>query len=301
MDMTTVKEKLSGVFTPMVTPFQNDQILYEGIVSNVKKMNETGLRGYFVLGTNGEFKSLSVEERMEVLKTVIKNAAPDKVVMAGTSAESTKETIDITKEAAKLGAEMASLLMPNFFRKYMDDDAMTDYVVKVADASPIPVLLYNNPAVAGDLLISPEVIRRVSEHPNVVGMKDSSHGNYLKYLEAARGKEFYLLAGSAGFFFDLLEAGGVGGVLSLANCFPVECSKRYAAYLAGNMEEAKALNARIVELNKKVSGFGGVAAVKAAMDLAGYTGGDPRHPLRPSTAEQKETLVKSIKELGFIA
>jgi 4-hydroxy-2-oxoglutarate aldolase len=300
MDNATVKEKLSGVFTPMVTPFKDDQILYDGIGANVKKMNETGLRGYFVLGTNGEFKSLSVEERMEVLKTVIKNAAPDKVVMAGTAAESTKETIDITKEAAKLGAEMASLLMPNFFRKYMDDGALTDYVIKVADASPIPVLLYNNPSVAADVLISPEVIRRVADHPKVVGMKDSSRGNYQKYLEAARGKDFYLLAGSAGFFLELLEAGGVGGVLSLANCFPEECSKLYATYLAGKQEEAREINSRLVELNKKVSGFGGVAAVKAAMELAGYTGGDPRHPLRPLTAEQKETLVKNIKELGFI-
>jgi 4-hydroxy-2-oxoglutarate aldolase len=222
------------------------------------------------------------------------------VVMAGTAAESTKETIDITKEAAKLGAEMASLLMPNFFRKYMDDGALTDYVIKVADASPIPVLLYNNPSVAADVLISPEVIRRVADHPKVVGMKDSSRGNYQKYLEAARGKDFYLLAGSAGFFLELLEAGGVGGVLSLANCFPEECSKLYATYLAGKQEEAREINSRLVELNKKVSGFGGVAAVKAAMELAGYTGGDPRHPLRPLTAEQKETLVKNIKELGFI-
>ena len=135
----TIREQLSGVFTPMVTPFKNDEILYDGIVENVKKMNQTGLRGYFVLGTNGEFKSLSVEERLKVLQTVVDNAAPDKVVMAGTAAESTKETIDITKEAAKIGAKSVSLLMPHFFRKYMDDDALTDYIVKVADASPVPV------------------------------------------------------------------------------------------------------------------------------------------------------------------
>ena len=97
----TIREQLSGVFTPMVTPFKNDEILYDGIVENVKKMNRTGLRGYFVLGTNGEFRSLSVEERLKVLKTVVDNAAPDKIVMAGTSAESTKETIDITKEARR--------------------------------------------------------------------------------------------------------------------------------------------------------------------------------------------------------
>jgi len=296
----TMREKLAGVFTPMVTPFRNDEILYDGIIANVEKMNRTGLRGYFVLGTNGEFKSLSVEERLKVLKTVVDHAAPDKVIMAGTAAESTKETIEITKEAAKIGAQSVSLLMPNFFRKYMDDDALTEYITKVADASPVPVLLYNNPSVAADVLISPEVIRRVAAHPNVVGMKDSSKGNYKKYLEAAKGQDFYVLAGSAGFFFDLLMEGGVGGVLSLANVFPEECVKLYEAFKAGKMEEAKALNTRLVELNKKVSGFGGVAAVKHAMNLAGYTGGDPRHPLRPLNAEQKATLAENLKAMGFI-
>lgn len=296
----TIKEQLSGVFTPMVTPFKDDAILYDGIAANVKKMNQTGLRGYFVLGTNGEFKSLSVEERLKVLQTVVDNAAPDKVIMAGTAAESTKETIDITKEAAKIGAKSVSLLMPNFFRKYMDDDALTEYIVKVADASPVPVLLYNNPSVAADVLISPEVIRRVADHPNVVGMKDSSRGNYQKYLEAAQGKDFHMLAGSAGFFLDLLQVGGVGGVLSLANVFPEECAKLYEAFKADNLEEAERLNTKLVDLNKKVSGFGGVAAVKSAMDLAGYTGGEPRHPLRPLSAEQKATLEANIKELGFI-
>ncbi len=301
MDQALVREKLSGVFTPMVTPFdENDEILFDGLAENVKKMNASALRGYFVLGTNGEFKSLSVEEKMEVLKTVVKNAAPDKVIMAGTAAESTKETIDITLEAAKVGAEMVSLLMPSFFRKYMDDDALTDYVVRVADRSPIPIVLYNNPSVAADVVISPEVVRRVADHPNVVGMKDSSKDNYQQFLDAAKGKDFHMLAGSAGFFFNLLEAGGLGGVLSLANCFPVECGQLYTAFKAGRLEEARELNTKLVALNKRVSGFGGVAAVKAAMDLVGYTGGRVRRPLRPLTAEQKETLAASIRELGFL-
>ncbi len=300
MGNETVKEKLSGVLTPMVTPFKNDRVLYHGLAGNVQKMNKTNLRGYFVLGTNGEYKSLSVEERLLVLKTVVDDAGPDKVVMAGTGAESTKETIDITLEAAKLGASMVSLLMPHFFRKYMTDDALTDYILEVADASPVPVLLYNNPSVASDILISPEVVRRVAEHPNVVGMKDSSKGNFKDYMEAARGKEFYILAGSASFFLDVLMAGGVGGVLSLANAFPDECAKLYTTFKEGNIEEAKVLSERIVELNKRVSGFRGVAAVKGAMDIAGYTGGDPRRPLKALTEEQKETLKASIREQGFI-
>lgn len=300
MASEVIKEKLSGVLTPMVTPFKNDEIMYHGLINNVKKMNETGLRGYFVLGTNGEFKSMSVEERLSVLKVVIENAGPDKVVMAGTAAESTRETIDITLEAAKLGVSMVSLLMPHFFRKYIDDDALTSYITEVADASPVPVLLYNNPSVAADILISPEVVRRVAEHPNVVGMKDSSKGNHKDYIEAARGKEFYLLAGSASFFLDSLTIGGVGGVLSLANVFPDECVRLYTAFKEGKMAEARALNEKILALNKRVSGFRGVAAVKGAMDLMGYTGGDPRRPIRGLTEEEKKVLEAGIRELGFI-
>ncbi|HBT17070.1 MAG TPA: dihydrodipicolinate synthase family protein, partial [Firmicutes bacterium] len=206
----------------------------------------------------------------------------------------------LTREAAKIGASMVSLLMPHFFRKYLQDDELTDYITKVADASPVPVLLYNNPSVAADILISPEVVRRVAEHPNVVGMKDSSKGNYKSYLEAAKGKEFYLLAGSASFFLDLLIDGGIGGVLSLANVFPAECARLYTAFKDGNIGQAKTLNERLVGLNKRVSGFRGVAAVKGAMDLLNYTGGEPRHPLKPLTEEQKKALEANIRELGFI-
>ncbi len=297
--MNQIKEKLSGVFAPMVTPFKNDEILYEGLADNVKKMNQSGLRGYFVLGTNGEFKSLTADEKMKVLKTVIDNASDDKVVMAGTGAESTKETIDLTLEAAKLGASMVSLLMPHFFRKYMDDTALTEYIIGVAEASPVPVLLYNNPSVAADILISPEVVKRVSGHPNVVGMKDSSKGNFKDYLDAA-GDDFYVMAGSASFFLELLMAGGVGGVLSLADVFPDECAKLYKLYIEGNMEEAQKLNEQIVELNKKVSGFKGVAAVKGAMDIVGLTGGVPRRPLNGLTEDQLQILKTSLTEKGFI-
>lgn len=294
----TNKEKLSGIFVPMVTPIKDDEICYDGLINNIKQWNNTGLAGYFILGTNGEFKSLSVDEKFKVLKTVVEHAAEDKIVMAGTAAESTKETIDLTLEAAKIGASQVSLLMPSFFRSQIDDEVLINYIVEVADASPVPVVLYNNPSVAADVLITPEVIRTVSSHHNVIGIKDSSRGNYLKYLEAAT-EDFYLMAGSASFFYDALKAGGVGGVLSLANVFPETCVKLYELFRQGEIEEAEKLNKVIVDLNKKVSGFGGVAAVKAAMDIIGYVGGVPRRPLKGLTNEQKETLKINIKAAGF--
>ncbi len=297
--MNSFEEKLAGVFPPLITPFENDRILFDGLERNVQRMNETGLRGYFVLGTNGEFKSLSVEERMEVLKVVVQNASKDKVIMAGTAAESTKETIEITLQAADIGAQMVSLLMPSFFIKIIDDDVLVNYILDIAEASPVPVLLYNNPSVTAGLTVSTEVIKRVSGHPNIIGMKDSSRGNYHSYLESVENG-FFLLAGSTSFFLELLHAGGIGGVLSLANVFPDACVRLYRAFREGRHDEAKRINDSLVSLNREVSGLFGVPGVKAAMNIAGFTGGEPRRPLRPLTQIQFHALRDTLYSSGFL-
>ena len=297
--MSDFRGKLSGVFVPMVTPFRNDEILYAGIRQNVEKWNVTGLRGYFVLGTNGEYKSLSVTERFRVLDTVVRSSASDKIIMAGCGAESTRETLDLVREAAYRGASMASLLMPSFFAKSINEDVMVRFIVEVADHAPIPVVLYNNPAVAAGVTITHNVLRRVKDHPNVMGIKDSSKDTYKENLKASSEK-FFVLAGSANYFLDLLENGGTGGVLSLANVFPDACVRLYRAFVEGKKEEAKRLNETLVTLNKAVSGTFGVAGVKAAMDLAGYIGGVPRRPLLELTDAQKESLRNTLKDLGFL-
>jgi 4-hydroxy-2-oxoglutarate aldolase len=296
--MTGKKKELSGVLTPMVTPFKDDRVLFHGLIDNVEKMNRTGLAGYFVLGTNGEYKSLSVEERFKVLRTVLKYRAKDKVVMAGVGFESTKETIAITLRAADEGADMVSLLMPHFFAKKMTPDVLAGYITAVANASPVPVLLYNNPSVAAAVTIKADLIHLVQDHPNVIGLKDSSSETYRQNLAAAKGK-MCVLAGSANFFLDLLMSGGTGGVLSLANVFPDACVELYTLFMEGKTLEAEELNVSLVGLNKDVSGSFGVAGVKAAMDLCGFCGGVPRRPLLPLTAEQLEMLKNSIRKSKF--
>lgn len=296
--MTGKKKELSGVLAPMVTPFRDDRVLFDGLIDNVEKMNGTSLAGYFVLGTNGEYKSLSVAERFEVLRTVVKSRAKDKVVMAGMGFESTKETIDMTLRAAEEGADMVSLLMPHFFAKKMTPEVLAGYITAVADASPLPVLLYNNPSVAAGVTIKADLIDLVKDHPNVIGIKDSSSETYRQNLEAAKGK-MCVLAGSAGYFLDLLRLGGTGGVLSLANVFPDACAKLYTLFREGKTQESEELNVSLIGLNKEVSGSFGVAGVKAAMDLCGFCGGVPRRPLLPLTSEQLETLKDSLGKSKF--
>ncbi len=292
-------EMLKGVFSPMCTPFINDEVDYAGMEKNVNIMNSSGLKGYFVLGTNGEFKTMSEDERFKLLALVIKKAAKNKVVMAGTGAESTRETIRLTKKAADMGASMVSLLMPNFFAKKVTEAVMIRHITEVADASSVPVVLYNNPSVAAGVTITPGVIKEVSSHPNVVGVKDSSKETWPENV-VFNSSTFSVMAGSAGYFLDLLDRGGTGGVLSLANVFPDECARLYNLYVSGKKEEAVELNKKLVDLNKKVSGSYGVAGVKYAMDLAGFAGGVPRRPLAGLNDEQKKTLEADLKASGFL-
>ena len=291
--------RLSGVFAPITTPFhEQGDLLLEKLSFNIQRLNQSRLRGYLVLGTNGEFRSLSSHEQMEVLKTVVKTASSGKVIMAGTGAESTKVSIELCHQAAEIGAHYGSLITPFFFAKKMTDKALIQHFVQVADQSPIPVLLYNNPGVTG-VTISTAVIKEVSSHPKIVGMKDSSPGNLSAYILNAN-PGFSLLAGSANFFFTGLLMGAVGGVLSLADAFPEPCCKLYDLGVNGQLKEGRELQFQLMELNQKVSGKFGVAGVKVAMDLAGFYGGPPRSPLAPLTAEEKKKLLEDLKVSGFL-
>ncbi len=294
------RDSLSGVFAPMVTPFgTDDAVLLSGVAENVRRLNATGLRGYFVLGTNGEFKALTTEERLQVLDVVVQYRAPDKVVMAGCGAEGTKETIDLARRMADHGADLVSVLMPSFFAKKMTAEVMIRHALAVADASPVPVVLYNNPSVAAGVTIRLEVLEKVAGHPNLVGIKDSSKESYADSLKVSSPK-FSVLAGSANFFTDLLRRGGTGGVLSLANVLPDPCVALYQAVRGGRNAEAEQLDRQLIDLNAKVSGSHGVPGVKAAMTLCGFVGGVPRLPFLPLTPDQVNGLRAALEQSGFL-
>jgi len=293
------REKVSGVFAPIATPFdEQGNLLLDKLFSNIQKLNKSKLRGYLVLGTNGEFRSLSTKEQMEVLKTAVKAASPDKTIMAGTGAESTNVSIELCHLAAENGAHYGSLINPFFFAKQISDIALIKHFTQVAERSPIPVLLYNNPGVT-NVTMSTAVIREVSSHPKIVGMKDSSPGNLSAYILNAK-PGFSILAGSANFFFTALLMGGVGGVLSLADAYPDPCCKLYDLGVAGKLEEGRALQYELMRVNQMVSGKYGVAGVKASMDFAGFYGGPPRAPLPPMKPEDRTKLREDLIAIGFL-
>lgn len=294
------KEKLSGVFVPAITPFANDEILYDKLADNIKKFNRTKIRGYLALGSNGENKSLTMDEKLKVLEVFVKNKG-DKVIMAGTGCESTKETVNFSREAIKLGADFVSVLTPSYFAKQIKDETLIDYYIEIADSVNAPILIYNAPEFAGGVKISPKAVGKLAAHKNIIGMKDSSKDGITGFLAATRKvADFHVIAGSANFFLTGLICGATGGILSLANAFPEICCELYSKFVEGKIEEAIDLHFKVFKLNSKVSGSGGVSAVKAAATIAGYFGGEPRKPLRPLSEDQVEEMRKYLKEEGLV-
>ncbi|MBE6940029.1 MAG: dihydrodipicolinate synthase family protein [Ruminococcaceae bacterium] len=295
-------KKLMGVFAPISTPFTTEgKVDYEGLAANVKRYAAAGLKGYLALGSNGENKSLSNEEKLRVLETIVQNKGADQTVMAGCIFESTIETIEMGREMCKLGADFLTLLPPCYFKKQMTDDVLLRYFSDVADAVSVPCLVYNAPQYAGGVGLSPKLIRRCADHPNIVGVKDSSTGNMESILFAVKDKpNFTVMAGSVNNFFTAMTMGGAGGVLSLSNSFPEITVELYDLLAAQKWPEAIALNTRLLEINRVIGGAGGVPAVKAAMDMNGLVGGEPRLPLLPLTEAQKEDLKAKIVGFGLL-
>jgi len=293
------ENKLDGVFAPVVTPFDDDTIRLDWLKENVSRLAETPLAGYLALGTNGEFKSLTEKERVEVVKTFVELKA-DKVLMVGTGCESTRETIELTNRVAGLGADFASIIPPHYFASRMDDQAVIRFYREVADHAEIPVLVYNIPRLTANVAISTLAAGVLASHPNIRGMKDSGGVSLFAFLAGLPADGFSLLAGSATYFLPGLLLGATGGVISLANCFPHVCCELYAEARRGNLDTARELHTRILQANRAVSGKYGVAGVKAAMELAGHHGGEPRRPLAPLTDEERRTMRSRLQELGFL-
>ncbi len=294
------KEKLSGVFAPIVTPFRDDELQLDDLRYNLQRLKNTDLTGYLALGSNGEFRSMTDEEQIKVLE-VFSEEKGDKTVMVGTGCESTRETIHKSTIAADMGFTYVSVLTPGYFPKQMDGPTLKHYYQRVAEASPVPVILYNAPGFTGGVQIPPQIVVDLSLHPNILGMKDSSPTGPARFLSALDPKEdFHVLAGSANFFYPCLHLGAAGGILSLANVFPELCCDLYRLFLEKRYEEARKTHFQLARLNAAVSGTSGVAGVKAAMDLMGYRGREPRHPLNPLNVEQRFVLREKIESEGFI-
>jgi 4-hydroxy-2-oxoglutarate aldolase len=291
--------KLSGVFPALTTPFSADgSVSVEDIKHNIAKYKTTGLAGYVAIGSTGESVLLSRKEVDTVLVAVKESAAPNMRLIAGTGAESTAETIDRTKRAAELGYHVALVKTPYYYKPMYKPEVFIAHYRRVADASPIPVMLYSVPQFTGVALEAPEV-GVLAQHPNIIGIKESS-GNVQRAAEmlAAVPSSFQVLVGSASMMFPSMVLGAVGTILALASAMPEQCVALFEAARKGEMETARALQATILPSSKVIVSQCGIPGVKYAMDQAGYRGGLPRLPLMPLLEEQKKVIRELMAKVG---
>ena len=289
--------KLSGVMPPITTPFQDGKLVLDKLKNNFHKWNETGLSGYLVLGSNGEAVYLNEKEKMKVVEISRESIHTSKIMLVGTGMESTQETIQLTNQVAKMGADYALVVTPSYFKGSMKPQILYDHFIAVAESSRIGILIYNVPQFTG-INLDPEVVAKLSEHPNIIGIKDSS-GNIGQLSEIIHlsQKGFAVFVGSAPVFFPALCIGAVGGILAVANVVPQECVQIQNLFNKGKMGEARALQSRLTPLAKAVTTKYGIGGLKMAMDLVGYFGGNPRLPLKKPGKEVEEELKRLLFRL----
>ena len=289
---------LSGVFPPLTTPFASDgSISLPDLEHNILQYNGTDLAGYVVLGSTGESVLLTKAEMEGIFVTAKEAAAREKKLIAGTGAESTAETIERTKRAAELGYDAALVKTPHYYKPAYKPDVLIAHYCRVADASPIPLLLYSVPQFTGIALEPPE-IAALAEHPNIIGIKDSS-GSVQRLAETITTvpEAFQVLVGSASTVYPCLTIGACGAILALACALPEKCVTLFELFRQGHHEKARQLQSVLVRASKLIVSECGIAGVKYVMDQRGYRGGIPRLPLPPLSNEQKTRISDFLAHL----
>jgi 4-hydroxy-2-oxoglutarate aldolase len=291
--------RFNGVHAALTTPFVEGRVSPDRLRDNLGRYNRFGLAGYVILGSTGESVLLSDDESAELVRTVREAAAPGKAVIAGTARESTRATIDFTRRMADLGVDAVLVRTPGYYRSRMDSEALRLHFTAVAEASPVPVILYNIPQNTGVALDSRTVIE-LARHPNVAGLKDSS-GNLAAVSEVApqAGAGFDFLLGAGSLFLAGLLLGAAGAILAVADAVPELCVEVYDLFRKGRTEEARRVQEALLPLNRAVVTEHGVPGLKYALDRRGLFGGLPRPPLQPVSDRGRAEIDSILEKMGI--
>jgi 4-hydroxy-2-oxoglutarate aldolase len=285
--------KLTGVFAPLPTPFDDgDRVDVARLRAAFARWLASPLTGFVVLGSNGEAALMDDEECDRVVDEARALVPSTRSFIVGTGRESTQAAVRAAKRAAALGADAVLVRTPGFFKSQMTGDAFISHYTAIADASPVPVLLYNFTAVTGVNLL-PATVARLADHPNIVGMKESgSDITQIADLIALTPQTFTVLAGSGSTFFPALCAGVSGGILALAGLLPEACVQLFELARDKRYDEARALQQRLMPIARLISTGHGVPGLKAALKIVGCDVGRPRPPLVPVP----ETTLAALQE-----
>ena len=287
---------LTGIFAPVPTPFGTDgEVAYDHFARNLERWGTTSLDGIVVLGSNGEAAALRESEKIAVIAAARRYFPRHKKVIAGVGGESLENTLVLCREAAASGVDAALVVNPAYYRSEVGKpEALLEYYRRVADESPLPVLIYNVPRNTG-INIPAGVVCQASRHENIIGVKDSG-GDIVQISEEIRNSApgFGVFAGSAGFLLPALYMGASGGVMATANAAPELCADIYKAFQAGEHSRARKMQMDILELNAALTATYGVMGLKFALDCLGYYGGPCRCPLPAEASEQARTTIKAL-------
>jgi 4-hydroxy-2-oxoglutarate aldolase len=283
--------EIRGIYPPVPTFFDADEELdLATLREHITRLRAHGIANFVALGSNGEAMHLTPEERRQVIATIREAAGAEAQVLAA-----------LTRLAADAGADVALILPPHHYRSAMTPPVLRAHYLAVADASPLPVMIYNMPGNAAGIDLDAETVIALSAHPNIVGLKDSS-GSVAKLAEVAAGarKGFVVLAGSAGFLLPALVVGAKGAIAALANIAPREVLELQALFEQGHLDEARRLQARLIPPNTAVTSGYGVPGLKAALQFVAQYGGAPRRPLPPLGEEARVRLRAILAEADLL-
>ena len=295
----------SGVFAPVVTTFydaaEGGDVDLASFAANVRAHLAAGLHGIVVTGSTGEAALLDADERAALVDTAREMVPRDKLLIVGTGAESTRTCIKLTRDAASRGADGVLVVAPHYYGSAMTEAALASHYRAVAEASPVPVMLYNIPKYM-HFAIPASLVAELSTHPNVIGIKDSS-GNRELFAEYMRAQspDFSVLTGNAPMFHHALTVGSRGGILAVALFAAALTMDVYDSARRGDAAAATAAQVRMSPLGSKIVGDLGVAGVKAAMDRVGLAGGPVRSPLLPLDGDQRATVAELLSVAELVA
>ena len=291
-----MSKPLEGVYAALATPFAGDEIAADKLRDNVRKYDRTDLAGYLVLGSTGESVSLTDGESLRLVEAVVAATAPGKKIFVGTARESTRGTIDFTNSLAGRGIAAALVRPPSYFKSKMTPEALKTHYRTVAEASKLPVLIYNIPQNTG-IALDPQLVIELASHPNIAGLKESS-GSLAFLGEVVREvpADFHYFLGSGHVIYPGLEMGADGAILAVANAAPEMSAEIFRLFKAGKKDDARRLQLDLVPLNKALVEVYGIAGLKYALDLRGYYGGPARLPLLPIEDKAKLDIAALLKE-----
>jgi 4-hydroxy-2-oxoglutarate aldolase len=287
---------LNGIFAPLATPFAaNGDIDTAAFASNIRAHLDAGLSGVVIAGSTGEAALLDEAERSSLIEVARENVPRSKLVIAGAGAESTRHAIRLARNAAARGADAVLVVAPHYYGAAMTPEVLLSHYRAVADASPVPVILYNIPKYMHFALPQP-VVGELAKHPNIIGIKDSS-GNreIMAGFAEVKSPKFSLISGSGALLQYALGLGATGGILGVSLFAPSLALEIHAAMKRGDTAAAGHAQEKLSPLHMKIVAELGVAGVKSALDAIGLRGGALRAPLMALDPSQRGEVAALIK------